>query len=49
VAAVELGHKGKDIAAYLMRDPATVSRRLKDSTLVRQYVDWVLRRVNAGL
>lgn len=43
VAAVESGHKGKDIAAYLMRDPATVSRRLKDSTLVRQYVDQVLR------
>ena len=45
VAAVEAGHRGKDVAEYLGRDPSAVSRILKDADRVRKSVKAVLRQV----
>lgn len=44
VAAVEAGHRGKDVADYLGRDPAAVSRILKDADRVRKSVRSVLKQ-----
>lgn len=45
VAGVELGHRGKDIATCLNRDPASVSRCLRGSEQVHEEVKTILKKV----
>ncbi len=46
IAGVESGHQGKEIAQYIGRDPASVSRRLKEADLVRKEVKEILNNCN---
>jgi len=43
--AEEYGHKGKDIAEYLRRDPAIVSMTLKDKKTFEADMEWVSRSI----